>query len=86
VANGTPGTIHRLLWPNARLEKLGTGSSHALGAVEALRLAEALGQLPDQVVIFGIEIAAARPVGELSPRVAAAICVLTRRIEDQIAE
>jgi hydrogenase maturation protease len=50
-----PGTVHRLIWPDARIE-LATGySSHGFGVAAALELTAALGRLPQQVVIFAIE-------------------------------
>src|SRR5580692_617390 len=47
----TPGIIHRFVWPDPWIEALRPGSTHALGVVQALKLAAALGQLPEQVVI-----------------------------------
>jgi hydrogenase maturation protease len=50
-----PGTLHRL-----KLRDLDNApcvlSSHGFGVVSALSLGSALGDLPDQIIIYGIEI------------------------------
>ena len=55
-SGAAPGTVHRL---DARAERLPGrllhSSSHAFGAAEAIELARALGRLPRQVIIYGIE-------------------------------
>ena len=51
-----PGTLHRF---NARddaiPEHVFRSSTHAFGVGEAIELARALGRLPDQVVVYGVE-------------------------------
>jgi hydrogenase maturation protease len=79
------GTIQRLTWPDERIEALHPGSTHALGVPQALQLAEALGQLPKQMVIFAIEIGASVPGEQLSPAVAAALPELVNRVRAEIA-
>jgi hydrogenase maturation protease len=51
-----PGTIHRF---DAHKERLPTDSfhfsSHAFGVVEAIEIARNLGQLPANLIVFGVE-------------------------------
>ncbi|MCP9442820.1 MAG: hydrogenase maturation protease [Nitrospira sp.] len=53
-----PGTIHRV---DASVDPIGPAflpqSSHAVGVVEAIELAKALGVLPATVILYGVEIA-----------------------------
>lgn len=48
-------------------------STHGMGAAEAVELARALGKLPAEVVVYGIEGGRFAPGGEVSPEVARAI-------------
>ncbi len=51
-----PGKIHRLEVHEQQLPKtLFHSSTHALGLVEAIELARVLGELPPQLVVYGIE-------------------------------
>jgi hydrogenase maturation protease len=77
---GSPGTIQRFEWPDARLEVLRPGSTHHLQPAEALRLAATLGLLPARVVVWGIEGESFDPSSALSPAVAAALPELGQRI------
>jgi hydrogenase maturation protease len=70
---GMPGSVHRFVWPDSRLAEAGGVSSHGLGLVAALQLAETLGRLPPQVVVFTIEAESAARGAVLHPLVEAAI-------------
>ena len=82
-----PGTCHRLEpaaqhWP-ARWQG---GSTHGLGLVEAFALAESLGVLPAQLVVYGIE-GADYGMGEgLTPAVAAAVPHVVARLQTELEE
>jgi hydrogenase maturation protease len=52
---GRPGSILSFTWPCAELVHCVFLSSHGLGLVEAIRLAEALDRLPYHVKIYTIE-------------------------------
>jgi hydrogenase maturation protease len=55
-AGSVPGTIHRFDASDARLpESVLSCSTHTFGVGEAIELARALGQLPDRVIVYGIE-------------------------------
>lgn len=64
-----PGDV-RLLLPE-QLEGAGAFSSHDAGVAEALALADALGELPDRLVIIGIE--AGGDLSDSIPRVHEAV-------------
>src|SRR5690242_9288233 len=72
-AGAAPGTIHRL---DARQQPIPSGffrySTHAFSVAEAVELARALGALPAQMVIYGIEGADYASGVGLSPAVEAA--------------
>jgi hydrogenase maturation protease len=53
--SGDPGTVRRFDWPSAELEATSLLSSHGIGLVEILRLAEVLGRLPTHVTIYAVE-------------------------------
>lgn len=75
VGNTPPGTIHRQIWQPGLLDPRGVerASSHGFGVREVLDLAEKLGQLPNQVILWGIEVASTEPGQGLSPNVEAAL-------------
>ncbi len=56
VTGAATGTLSRLRWPDARILSRHRRSSHALSVADALRLAESLGTLPRELVVFGIEL------------------------------
>jgi hydrogenase maturation protease len=75
-----PGTIRRFTWPAPELDRQGGPSTHGLGVVGALALAEALGRLPPRVVLFGVEAAACEAGAALSTAVRGALPELCRQV------
>jgi hydrogenase maturation protease len=75
VGNTPPGTVHRQIWQPGLLDSRGVerASSHGFGVREVLNLAEMLGQLPTQVILWGIEVASTEPGRNLSANVEAAL-------------
>jgi hydrogenase maturation protease len=75
VSSGAePGTLHRL---EASAQELPPGlfrrSTHHVGLGEAVVLARALGRLPEQTVLYGIEGGSFEIGDRLTPAVAAAV-------------
>jgi hydrogenase maturation protease len=70
---GPVGTWRRWVWPQAELPVVHASGSHDLGLTSALHLAAQLGTLPEEVLIWGIEILSSEPGRAISPEVAAAI-------------
>lgn len=85
-AGAAPGTVHRL---EAGVDRLPgwteSPSSHTAGLAEAVALGDALGALPDQLIVLGVE-AEDLSMGEgLSPAVEAALPALVERIHAEVA-
>jgi len=79
-----PGQFVRFRQGEARLPGSGDRLSiHAAGLSDALRLAEALDILPEEVIVFGVQPASLGWEGGLSPEVKAA---LPRLLEAVLAE
>jgi hydrogenase maturation protease len=76
-----PGTIHRL---DASAGPIGgqifPRSSHALGMVDALELARAMGVLPATVIVYGVEAGNMEAGQPLSPAVTRALNEVVDRI------
>ncbi len=76
-----PGTIHRL---DASAGPIGgrifPRSSHALGTVDALELARAMGVLPATVIVYGVEVENTEAGQPLSPAVVKVLEQLVDRI------
>jgi hydrogenase maturation protease len=80
----TPGTVFRFVWPDPRLLDIRGGSTHGLGTTNALQLAEALGRLPSQVFLFGVETTECTPNGRLSHVLLTAVVELMRRVVGEV--
>ena len=80
------GTIHRQTWKEAALgeKDLARASSHGFGVRELLRMAEALGRLPDQVDLWGVEAASLAPGRGLSQPVARAAARIAQEIQESL--
>ena len=88
VWSGAPvGTIHQQVWRPDCLESQGVerASSHGLGVREILALANELDQLPQEVLLWGIEIASTEPGQELSPAVAAVLDDVVEQFSQTLA-
>jgi hydrogenase maturation protease len=85
-AGDSPGTIARLEWPDPRITVRHSCSTHRFSVAETLQLAERLGQLPDDVVLFGVEIQRCPPLGKLTDAVSAALVELENRVLVEISE
>lgn len=80
-SGGTPGEIHR--WTQADWATTGADlSSHGFGVLAALALAQALGSLPQQVEVVGIEIASSELGARVSPAVRQAVEQLAAHLAD----
>jgi hydrogenase maturation protease len=80
-----PGTILRL---DAQAEKLpkwfSRSSTHSFGVAEAIELARTMGELPEQLIVYGIEGLDFSAGTELSPDVAEALPVAANLILQEI--
>ncbi|MBX7167993.1 MAG: hydrogenase maturation protease [Pirellulales bacterium] len=83
---GPGGTVARWNWPLPQAAPWQAAGSHDLGLREALTLAERLGTLPGEVVIWGVEAVSIGPAERLSEIVRAALPGLVARIEAELRE
>ncbi len=84
VTGAAPGTLHRL---DAR-EPLPRGarySSHGIGLAEAVELARSLDELPDTLIVHGIEPARLEDGAGLSPEIRDSLARVVRRITSDLA-
>lgn len=82
-----PGTVHRLDVTTGPLpENALRCSTHALGVVEAVELARALGELPPRLYVYGIEGEDFGPGEGLSAAVAAAAGALVEELVSELTE
>lgn len=80
-----PGTWRHFKPEEVKLIAEGQGFSlHESGVASALELAQALGKLPNEVIIYGVEPETLEVSEELSPSVQAAIPDLTQHILDEL--
>lgn len=84
-SNRLPGTVFRLSWPDALLRSQGRRSSHGLTVGDALALAETLGRLPPEVIVWSVEISRCEPGAELTPEVRRALPELERHVLQELA-
>jgi hydrogenase maturation protease len=86
-ASPRPGRIHRTVfdgcvpWASAA----GSAGSHGLGLPDALRLAEALGRAPRQLVVYAVEGAEFGFGAELSEPVSRAVPEVVRAVLAEVA-
>ena len=87
VSSGAPpGAIHRQEWRPGLLDSRGVerASSHGLGVRELLDLAAKLNQLPNRVILWGIEAASTEPGPEISAAVAKAVPNLVDQLGQEV--
>jgi hydrogenase maturation protease len=70
-ANPTPGRIRR--WTGPDLETTAVVSSHALGLAQTFALGQALARVPDELVLFTVDIVDTNHGIGLTPAVEAAV-------------
>ena len=84
-SGAAPGTVRRIDVGEEPLpDDLRGPSTHLLGIGEAVELARALGRLPRQLVLYGIEGARWDTGAELSPPVAAAALRVAADVEREV--
>lgn len=80
-----PGTLHRISADDIVDDDRLT-SSHGFGVAEAIRLAQSLGALPEELVVLGIEAGSAASIGEsLSPQIVQALPRFVDAVAREIA-
>ena len=82
-ANSAPGRIRR--WTGPDLESTPVMSSHALGLAETCALGQALARMPDDLVVFTVDVVDTNHGIGLTPAVAAAVPSLVSAIIDELS-
>ena len=80
VAGDPPGTVHVITDLDRLPSAVADASSHGGGIAEAVALGRALEQLPDRLLVVGVEPAAVGHGEELSPPVAASVDAVVRLV------
>jgi hydrogenase maturation protease len=84
VSGRRVGSILRLDWPQERPDWGRRESTHGIGVGDALSLAESLGVLPREVILYGIEIRSAKPSSPVCAAVREAAGQVAGRIEREL--
>lgn len=82
VGSPTPGRFHRT--DAADLVDRLSSSTHGLGVLDALRLAEAVGRAPRRLVVFAVEVDDLDHGTGLSPAVAASLTPLAEAVRVEL--
>jgi hydrogenase maturation protease len=86
IMDAPSGTLHRWDWPTSAIQQSRFAGTHDLILPAALALAEALGQFPENVTIWGVAVKESQPGAELSPVLTAAIPQIVERICQSLHE
>lgn len=85
TTGSTAGTVHEVTAGADPLPNWGAGAStHRVGIAEAIALAEALGRLPETLVVVGVEPADMSDGPGLSPEVAAVVPAVAQIVRDRL--
>ncbi|MEA2010679.1 MAG: hydrogenase maturation protease, partial [Actinomycetota bacterium] len=82
---GVPGSVHRIDGKRGFPSSWRSASTHLIGVVEAIELGDAVDILPDELVVYGIEIGKVEPGVELAPEIDAAADEAVAMIAAEIA-
>jgi hydrogenase maturation protease len=80
---GATQSVHRWQWPTLQVSMLRSAGSHSFGLPQVLQLAERLGRLPQDVIVFGIEGRQFDAFASLSPNVEELIDKVVEKIADE---
>jgi len=81
---GPPGTIYRLALDEIESDPSRILSLHDLGVLETLRIERLIGDVPEEVVIVGIEPERVEPSLELSPVLREKLPELIRAVLEEL--
>ena len=85
VSGGVPGSVHRIDGNAGFPTSWRSASTHLIGVVEAIDLGGAVDMLPDELVVYGIEIDKVGPGVELSPEIDAAADQVVEAIIEELS-
>jgi len=85
VSGGVPGSVHRIEGKLGFPSSWRSASTHLIGLVEAIDLGGAVDMLPDELVVYGIEIDKVEPGVRLAPEVDIAADEVVKLVSAEIA-
>ncbi len=85
VSGGVPGAVHRIDGKAGFPSSWRSASTHLIGVVEAVELGDAVDMLPDELIVFGIEIDRVEVGVTLTAEVAAAAEQVADLVVEEIA-
>ena len=86
VSGGVPGSIHRIDGKAGFPSSWRSASTHLIGVVEAIDLGGAVDMMPDQMVVYGIEIAKVEAGVVLSSEIDDAADEVARLVAVELAD
>ena len=81
--SGEQSILHRWRWPTLQVSMLRSAGSHSFGLPQVLQLAERLGTLPKDVIVFGVEGTRFDAFSEMSPSVGGALETIVETILEE---
>jgi hydrogenase maturation protease len=86
VSGAPPGALHYEKWDPGMLAARGVqrASSHGFGIRELLQMAAVMGRLPENIELWGIEIASTEPGQGLSPEVEQAVDGVVEALRERL--
>ncbi len=85
VSGGVPGSVQRIDGTDGLPSTWRSASTHLVGVAEAVDLGAAIGVLPHELVVYGIEIGSVQPGVHLSPVIDAAADEAVEKIAKELA-
>ncbi len=85
VSGGVPGSIHRIDGKEGLPPSWRSASTHLIGVVEAIDLGGAVDMMPDELVVYGIEIDKVEPGVVLAREIDAAADEVVEMIAAELA-
>jgi len=84
-SGAAPGSLHRLGGEGIIKAVARYTSTHGFGLVEAMQLAQRLGELPQKIVLWGVEIGSLAGADDLSPAVREALPGLIEGVAGEVS-
>lgn len=82
---GRAGEVQRWTWPDRELLDAALSGTHDLPLPAVIQLAERIGRLPSEVVLYAVEAATSSPLNVVSSEVLESIPKLTHNIKNEIS-
>ncbi len=84
LSDASPAICQRWRWPTPLVASVRSSNSHSFGLPGVFQLAEQLGTLPDDVIVYGITGRSFNAFADISPKVGSSLQGVVDRIADEI--